>query len=1057
MDSTVKCTRSGATHIIFVVIGLRLRAWRGMGTARLLLPKTHCMKMNKAPMSIPDRSSPGSSRTAPSVGNQGGGDKYATGTAPLRKIRGRDCVTIATWNVRTLAQAGKLKELTHELEKYTWHVVGLCEVRWKNLGEHQTEEGHVLYYSGDFDKYIHGVGFLVNKNVRNSVLGCRPVSSRLISIRLRAAPFNITVIQAYAPTTDYDDDQVEEFYTQLQKIVDGVDKKDILIIQGDWNAKVGVDALKDWKNHCGPSCNATSNERGIRLLEFASYNNLVLANTLGEHKASRRWTWHAPNGIHNNQIDYILVQNRFRSGICRAKTRTFPGADVGSDHDLVILNFKVRLKKTKKPKNTRLKFNLDRLKDPSIVESFQATVGGKFAALLTLDDDADALTTKFNAVMTETANDILGKHRRKTQPWVTDEILEMCDKRRDLKKNKKTTDGATAYKDISKEIRKGMKKAKEDWIQEQCSEVEDSLNRNNSKRAYQVVKDLTQQRQSRVSTIQDKQGKCLTEEKDIINRWTEYCSELYNHRIQGDPSILTCQESSNDDDYPILREEVETAIRSLKNGKAAGVDNVPAELIKNGGETVTDILLKICNKIWQTGEWPTPWTQSLIITLPKKGNLQQCQNYRTISLISHASKVMLKVILNRLKPQAEEIIAEEQAGFRSERSTTEQIFNLRVLCEKYSQHQQDIYHVFIDFKKAFDRVWHEALWATMKKYNMGKKLIDTISQLYSNASSAVLVEGTVGDWFHTSVGVRQGCLLSPTLFNIFLEQIMTDALEDHCGTVSIGGRTITNLRFADDIDGLAGDEEELANLVNRLDETSSRYGMEISAEKTKLMTNSTKPMEKKITVSGQELETVTQFKYLGAIISEQGSKTEVMARAAQTATALAKLKPIWRDKNIALTSKLKLLHALVLSIFLYACESWTLTAELQKKIQAVEMRCFRRVLGISYTDHVTNEEVRRTITQHVKNYEDLLTTVKKRKMKWYGHVTRASGLSKTILQGTVQGGRKRGRQKKRWTDNVAEWTGESFATTQALAHDRQRWRQLVQSSSLQRPHDPGRG
>ena len=110
-----------------------------------------------------------------------------------------------------------------------------------------------------------------------------------------------------------------------------------------------------------------------------------------------------------------------------------------------------------------------------------------------------------------------------------------------------------------------------------------------------------------------------------------------------------------------------------------------------------DVLTEICNRIWRTGEWPTPWTQSLIITLPKKGNLQL---NRTISLISHSSKVMLKVILNRLKPQAEEIIAEEQAGFRAGRSTTEQIFNLRILCEKYLQHQQNLYHVFIDFKKS---------------------------------------------------------------------------------------------------------------------------------------------------------------------------------------------------------------------------------------------------------------------------------------------------------------------------------------------------------------------
>ena len=136
----------------------------------------------------------------------------------------------------------------------------------------------------------------------------------------------------------------------------------------------------------------------------------------------------------------------------------------------------------------------------------------------------------------------------------------------------------------------------------------------------------------------------------------------------------------------------------MKKGKSARVDNIPAELVQAGGEDVITAFTTICKKIWQTGEWPTPWTQSLVITLPKKGNLQQCQNYLTISLISHPSKVMLKIILNRLKPQAERIIAEEQAGFRAGRSTTEQIFSLRILCEKYLQHQQDIYHVFIDFK-----------------------------------------------------------------------------------------------------------------------------------------------------------------------------------------------------------------------------------------------------------------------------------------------------------------------------------------------------------------------
>ena len=194
----------------------------------------------------------------------------------------------------------------------------------------------------------------------------------------------------------------------------------------------------------------------------------------------------------------------------------------------------------------------------------------------------------------------------------------------------------------------------------------------------------------------------------------------------GDTSVMNCPP---EDDHPILLKEMEAAIQLLKKEKSAGVANIPAELVQAGGEDVITALTTICNRIWQTGEWPTPWTQSLVIRLPKKGNLQQCQNYRTISLISHPSKVMLKIILNRLKPQAEKIIAEEQVGVRAGRRTTEQIFNLHTLCEKCLQHQQDLYHVFIDFKKAFDRGWHAAFWATMKKYNISTNLIQVIKNL----------------------------------------------------------------------------------------------------------------------------------------------------------------------------------------------------------------------------------------------------------------------------------------------------------------------------------------
>ncbi|XP_047499509.1 uncharacterized protein LOC125045958 [Penaeus chinensis] len=338
-----------------------------------------------------------------------------------------------------------------------------------------------------------------------------------------------------------------------------------------------------------------------------------------------------------------------------------------------------------------------------------------------------------------------------------------------------------------------------------------------------------------------------------------------------------------------------------------------------------DALTNICNKIWQTGEWPTCWTQSLVITLPKKRNLQKCQNYRTISLISHTNKVMLRILLNRLKPQAETIIVEEQAGFRAGRSTTEQIFNLRIICEKHLQHQQDLYHVFIDFKKAFDRVWHGASWATVRKYNISTNLIRVTEHLYDHATSAVLLNGT------------------------------------------------------------------------------QTYGMEISAEKTKVMANNSNGIQRIIQVEGQKLETVDSFKYLGAIISDAGSKKEILARITQSTAG---------------------------------------------RVEANEMRCYRKILNISYKDHITNEEVRNRIYTVIGAPDSLLSIVKKRKMTWYGHVTRSNGLAKTILQGTVPGGIQRGRQKKRWEENIKEWTGLSFADSQREAHDRCRWREIVTKSSF---------
>ena len=150
---------------------------------------------------------------------------------------------------------------------------------------------------------------------------------------------------------------------------------------------------------------------------------------------------------------------------------------------------------------------------------------------------------------------------------------------------------------------------------------------------------------------------------------------------------------------------------------------------------------------------------------------------------------------------------------------------------------------------------------------------------------------------------------------------------------------------------------------------------------------------------------------------------------------------------------MRLMRSLVTSIFLYACESWTLTAELQRRIQAMEMRCYRKILHISYKDHVTNEEVRAKIQQAIGPHKDFLTIVKSRKLQWYSHGSRSLGLAKTILQGTVKGGKRQGRQWKRWKDNMREWTGLEFGKSQRAVENREKRRKLVAKSSVvcQRP------
>ena len=349
---------------------------------------------DKSKANTPDRSWPGSTTTAPSTDKlQGGGDKLATAAKNTFKLPIKE-TTIGTWNVRTLHRCGKVEELEHELRRYQWQVIGLSEMRWTGIGETMTEDGHKIWFSGHETRHEQGVGFIVRKEAIGCVKSCMPVSSRIIALQISATPKNITLIQVYAPTSDHDDEEIKAFYEELEKTIKKAPKKDIIYIMGDFNAKIGPDAHANWAGTVGKYGTGETNDRGLRLLEFASSHKLTIANTLYPHKLSRRTTWHSPNGKTHNQIDFILVPKRFKSSINKPKTRTFPGADLGSDHDLVLLTSKLKLKKNFKAGQSRIKYDLEKLKDPEVLEIFQAQIGGKFAALSIIDRDINDLTNE---------------------------------------------------------------------------------------------------------------------------------------------------------------------------------------------------------------------------------------------------------------------------------------------------------------------------------------------------------------------------------------------------------------------------------------------------------------------------------------------------------------------------------------------------------------------------------------------------------------------------------------------------------------------------------------
>ncbi|KAJ2946814.1 hypothetical protein O0L34_g16138 [Tuta absoluta] len=957
--------------------------------------------------------------------------KYATGQG-TGKPSLRKHLRMGTWNVRGLLQPGKLEVVEKEMERCKIDILGLSEVHRRGSGHFTTSNGNMMYYGGAEDHSGNGVAFIIPKKLQNSVKGYLTPNERMIAIKLDASPVPINIIQVYAPTSLSAEEVSDQFYDDLNTLLNTIPSREVTIVLGDWNAKVGCTA--------GDPLNGTvvgnyglgvRNDRGEKFLHFCVENQFTIMNTWFKNHPRRLYTWTSPNG-HRNQIDFITIKSRWRSSVTNAKT--LPGADCGSDHELVIADFRLRLKSTRPKLSKTVQLNKPAL------EHFHKTVDNKIKSLVWDPfDSSDADWNSLRKAILDTAKESreLYKTVSRKEEWISKESWALIEERKALKSEGLATDSQRdRYYQLHAEVQKSTRRDRDEHINNICNEIEGHADRAQTQDLFLKVKQLTGTFKPKSCIIDDSRGNTLTELETVLERWRNYCYELY----RDEEGLNIERRWDNHMEEPqLLLSEVQDAIKKLKH-KAVGPDGVTAAMLQHLGDEGTRILHQICNKIWKTGQWPDDWVQSAVVPLHKKGSTRKCENYRTLSLMSHASKILLCIINSRLAPFIDHQIPSEQSGFVAGKGTREQILNVRVLIEKCREFNIPLVLCFIDYAKAFDCVQWNTMLDVLIEMGVPEHLAFLIQNLYLDGTSFVKLENQNSKSFHTERGVRQGCILSPKLFNLYGEHIMRKALDGWDGGIAVGGHKITNLRYADDMTIVASSEIEMASLLKKIEMESALLGLKINHTKTKIMVVDRAQLLHQ-TDALDKYGKVSEFVYLGSLITSEGSCTEeIRRRSGMAKSAMANLDKVWRNRSIRRKTKVRLVRALVFSIFLYGAETWTIKSGDSSKINAFEMWCWRRLLRIPWTAMRTNE----SILKELNITKRLSTICQERTLGFFGHIMRSSrhDLERQIILGRVEGKRARGRAPTRWSDTVRNAAGGSMHRAVHTTYNRAEWRKL---------------
>ncbi|KAG6444869.1 hypothetical protein O3G_MSEX003550 [Manduca sexta] len=518
-----------------------------------------------------------------------------------------------------------------------------------------------------------------------------------------------------------------------------------------------------------------------------------------------------------------------------------------------------------------------------------------------------------------------------------------------------------------------------------------------------------------------------------------------------------------------MLDEVKRAVEQQRNKKAVGVDRVCGEVLKYGGDNLHSSLWKLFARMWDEERVPKCFKISRMCSLYKnKGERSDCNSYRGISLLSVPGKVFARILLNRLTPISESILPETQFGFRPGRGTCEAIFSVRQLVEKSREQYRPMYLCFVDLEKAFDSVPREALWIIMTKLGCPDKFVRLLRLLHDDMACCVTVNDEQSEFFSVTCGVKQGCVLAPTLFSLYFAVVVREAIQQLSEGIRIRFRmdgglfnlsrlrsrtkvsvaTIAEIMYADDLCFVTETPMGLQRLMDSLDSACTRFGLKISIKKTEVMVvNASGNPQPGICIGGNSLDCVEKFKYLGSTITSKCDlDAEINSRIGAAAAAYGRLRAkVFRSHDLKLSTKINVYRLIVLPNLLYSSETWILYRKHIRTLDRFHLKCLRDIMNIRWSDRVRNTSILRRA--NIGGIEEYLM---KRQLRWCGHVSRMSEgrVAKRIFFSELQKGkRKSGGQYLRYKDvlkrhmkrcNIepSEW--------EALAGRRTEWRRLIQ-------------